>query len=1139
MSAPERLCLVAGAGAGKTYRLVEHYQGLLAKGLEPAQIVAITFTEKAAGEMRQRIGEKVAPELAAKLAWAPINTIHGFCASLLRDYGLALGLDPEFRVLDNDEFSRLLVETTDEVLRQGLKERDPVLGRLLTHYNLSGIGGLQEKLIWLHRQMATMGISPEQAAQATADAHAADQGGATDLIAAMGAAVNLLASLFAIDPKLAASKAKYVPKARGLIEAWPSLQAQLADEATRPGAVATIAATVKGSWGSGAVKEPRKALAEGAQALAALAAIRAAALAAEDLLAMAAKLEQCLSRELTRRAALGFDALLTLSRDLLRDHPEVLAQCRARWRALLVDEYQDVNPVQNQLVELLAGLGEDPAPQAEPPDLLVVGDRKQSIYAFRGAEVAELADMATRLKAGEGRVEPLGLNWRSHPALVEFFNRLFERILTPGDGQEHAPQAYVQYGPHDVQEPSGKKAGQADEVVVDLVDCAGLLSEDKPSAAAQRAVEAQALAAYLRRLFDEGLYLPGQVAVLLRKLTQVGVYEEALRRAGVDYYTVRGRGFYECQEVSDLAHALRAILDPGDEIALAAWLRSPLVGLSDESLLALAHPSPPRRDGLYAGLRGGAPLPAWCGPEQQERLEGARRTLGKLGPLARRLHPAELISLLLEEGDLLPVLMGTSAGEQKAANLRKLLETARQPGGVLAGGMEAFARGLTGLVAQPPQDPQAPLLGEDAQVVRLMSVHQAKGLEFPVVVLPDLASKGGGQNGMPDLGPGGELALAPPHPDSGALAKPPLYNRLQNRDKARQEAEEARKFYVACTRAEERLVLLLSPGGTQSKGWDKWARDLVATDPAARTIDAATLPLAGQSEPRSLADAWQDGLPEVPGLVAQKEVEAVLARIHRPTARLSLVRESVSGLENYLTCPRLYVLTQRLGLDTALIPPAGKPNGGMGRAVELGSLVHRLMEHTDFGQGPAGLEAALASLEPEPDLAPQALSLAARLWDTELPGLLAAASELERELPFCLRLPERDNGPALEIIGEIDLAARLTSGWLVADYKVSHKAAPAPYRDQMALYALALHRGDGGQGPAPRCCLAFLSPGGAKLAWLEFTPSDLADMEHRIRAAAQGIATLGPQPDPTALEPGPNCDPASCPVAHLCGLEEL
>ena len=1133
MSAPERLCLVAGAGAGKTYCLVEHYQGLLAQDLKPSQIVAITFTDKAAGEMRQRIGEKVPPELAAKLAWAPIDTIHGFCASLLRDYGLALGLDPEFRVLDNDEFNRLLVETADEVLRQGLKERDPVLGRLLTHYNLGGMGGMQEKLIWLHRQMATMGISPAQAAQATAQAHAADQASGHDLLPAMDRLVPGLSDLIA-QGKVKADKA-YGKKITAMLLEWEGLRVGFSQNPPDALALARTRQLCAGNWY--AANAIRQELVAALDLYEALAAIPAAALAAEDLLALAAKLEEGLSRELTRRAALGFDALLILARDLLRDHPEVLSQCRGRWRALLVDEYQDVNPVQNQLVELLAGLGEDPAPDAEPPSLLVVGDRKQSIYAFRGAEVAELADMAARLEAGAGRVEPLSLNWRSHPALVEFFNRLFARILTPGDGQEHAPQAYVKYGTHDVQAPSGQKPGDPGEVVVELVDCAGLLTQDKPSIAAQRAVEAQALAAYLRRLFDEGQYHPGQVAVLLRKLTQVGVYEEALRRAGVDYYTVRGRGFYECQEVSDLAHAIRAALDPRDEIALAAWLRSPLVGLSDESLLALAHSSPPRRDGLYAGLRGGAPLPDWCGADQQARLVGARRTLDKLDPLARRLHPAELISLLLEGSDLLPVLMGTSAGEQKAANLRKLLETARQPGGVLAGGMEAFARGLAGLVAQPPQDPQAPLLGEDARVVRLMSVHQAKGLEFPVVILPDLAGKGGGQNGMPDLGPDGELALAPPHPDTGALAKPPLYERLHNRDKARQEAEEARKFYVACTRAEERLVLLLSPGGTRSKGWDKWARDLVDGDPAARTIDAASLPLSGQSQPRSPADAWRGELPEGTAPAEQEEAAAILARIHRPAARLSLVRESVSGLENYLTCPRLYVLTQRLGLDTAIIPRGGKANGGMGRAVELGSLVHRLMEHTDFSQGPAGLETALAALEPDPDLAPQALSLATRLWNTELPAELAGAAQLERELPFCLLLPGADGGADLEIIGEIDLAARVAGGWLVVDYKVSHKADPAPYRDQMALYALALYKGGGGQGPAPRCCLVFLSPQGVKPVWLDFTPGDLADMEARVRFAALGIAALGPQPDPATLPPGPGCDPSSCPVAHLCGLE--
>ena len=156
-----RLCLVAGAGAGKTTRLVAHYLSLLAgeegrEPLAPSQIVAITFTEKAAAEMRARISQEVGPDVAAELAWAPINTIHGFAAGLLRDYGLALGVDPEFAVLDAEEHARLLAETTDDLLRQGLAQKDPTLSRLLAHYALGGSNGLAGVLVWLHSRLATL-----------------------------------------------------------------------------------------------------------------------------------------------------------------------------------------------------------------------------------------------------------------------------------------------------------------------------------------------------------------------------------------------------------------------------------------------------------------------------------------------------------------------------------------------------------------------------------------------------------------------------------------------------------------------------------------------------------------------------------------------------------------------------------------------------------------------------------------------------------------------------------------------------------------------------------------------------------------------------------------------------------------------
>ncbi|MCB2226516.1 MAG: UvrD-helicase domain-containing protein [Desulfarculaceae bacterium] len=1138
MSGPaQRLCLVAGAGAGKTTRLVAHYLSLLSGGegrepLRPSQIVAITFTEKAAAEMRARISQEVPPAVAAELAWAPINTIHGFAAGLLRDYGMALGVDPEFAVLDADEHARLLAETVDDLLRQGLARQDPLLAGLLAHYPLNGKSGLAGMLTWLHARLATLGLSPEQASQATEQAHRQDLEAGRELLPAMD---RLMPKLRELCDQGKVNKGKaYGQKIFALLAEWDTLRAGLAMDPVDPQAMARMRALCAGNWY--AAKAVRQELLAALDQLQALAAIPDAQALAQDLLALCARLNQRLDQECSRRSVLGFDDLLLKARDLLGGFPGVLAQARHRWPALLVDEYQDVNPVQGELVELLAGMGHDPAPDAAAPSLLAVGDRKQSIYAFRGAEVAVLASLMERLEQGAGEVEAIAANWRSHPALVALFNRLFQAVLQPGENAAHAPEAYVEFTERDAQKPGGRQPGDSADTVMDIIDCAGLAGEDKLGAAAWRALEARALAAYLRGVLDQGAFQPGQVAVLLRRLTSVGIYEEALRRAGVDYYTVRGRGFYACHEVSDVSMALRALLDPQDEIGLTAWLRSPLVGLSDESLLALAYASGLERPGLASCFLGFEPLPDWCGSEQQSRLDLARSAWRELGPLARRLHPAELITRLLEMSDLLPVLMGTSGGEQKAANLRKLIETARRPSGVLAGGVEAFSRGLAALVASPPDDPQAPLLGEDAQVVRIMSVHQAKGLEFPMVVLPDLAGRGGSPDPLPDLGPGGELAATPLDPASGTRRQPPLYERLRLRAKARAEAEEARTFYVACTRAEQRLVLLLSGNGARNKGWAHWAEEHLINDPAARVIEAASLGRETVAEPRALADAWPEGLPPEPG-PAESEARALLARINRAPARLGLVRESVSGLENWLACPRLYVLTQRLGLDTALLP--GKGEGvkeSIADAVALGSLVHRLLETTDLSQGRAGLASALEALEHEPDIVDRALALAGRLWDSDLPGLLNDAEAIERELPFRLHLPGQGGEPAVEIIGEMDLAAHLPEGWLVADYKVSAKADPTPYRDQMALYCLALYKGQGGEGSVPRACLVFLSPAGGRLSWLEFTADDLAAVEERVSSAAIGIAALGPRPDPATLPRGDDC--GHCPASGLCGIRE-
>lgn len=1148
---PHNFCVTAGAGAGKTTCLVRAYVNLLAGAegrppLRPERIAAITFTEKAAGEMRSRIQRELAQRARAKepgrdwegllaaVEWAPISTIHSFCAALLREHGTHLGLDPDFAVLDEREFGELLAEAVAELWRAGLQEGDPALARVLAHHDLAGLTDL---LMRLHAGLATQGVSADQARQATAQVHAEALAEGASLIDELEGLVETLAQGQA-DGSIKAS-AKFSVKVKQIIEEWDNTKLLLAESESRGAAAAALAGLFSNNWGKN-YNVVRQAARDILEQIIDLDSLPAASALAEDLLALASRLAEAVEREMARRAALSFDHLLLLALRLLREHPAVLAELRRRYRGLLVDEFQDVNPVQGRLVMLLSGLEEPPGGEARPavtgeeaPRLLLVGDRKQSIYAFRGADVGVFAGAREIFAGGAGELAALPENFRSNANLVDFFNNLFEQILSPPAAPGEFPELDLAFAGEDRQTPARP---EAEAPAIQILDCRGLAAEESPLAA-WREAEALALADHLAALIASGTP-PGRMAMLFRKLTQVGVYEQALSRAGVPYYTVRGRGFYACREVADLELALRAVLEPGDDLALAGLLRSPLVGLSDEALLALCFDDEGRFRPLGRAVASGEPLPEWLGPEQGQRLEGARGLLGLLRPLARRLGPAELLECLVESRDLLPLWHATAGGEQRAANLRKLIEGARQPG--QGGSVEDFARRLGELVASPPEDPQAPLLGEEAPVVRLMTVHQAKGLEFPVVVLPDLASPIRDRDDL-GLGPGGVLAAAPWSPEQGKRLASPVRKRVKARARAVEQAEAARLFYVACTRARERLIFCLGGASDKHQGqWGRWVRDLVLSHPAATVLE----PEGGRSQagprPAPVA-AWPEGLPPEPGpLAAEGEslAQRVLDGRPLPVAR---VAESVSGMENWLECPRLWFFTRRLGLDTASL--GGGPGQGAGQSAELGSLAHRLLELADLGQGPAGLTAVLPAAARESAageaLAREALSLARGLWDTPLPDWIEGLSpaELRREEPFHLYLDGEGRGPAVELAGEFDLlATRPGGGWLVCDYKVSAKVEPEKYRAQMALYALALWQGQDRAGPLPRMCLCYLTPQGGRLAELAFSAEDLARWRELVLAAGRAMAALAPGARALDLPAGAHCRREGCALgrAGLC-----
>ena len=587
-------CLTAGAGAGKTRRLVETYVGLLAEGLSPQDIVAITFTEKAAAEMRSRVVNYLADmaaqnqpgpdwrRLLPQVEWAPISTIHSFCVSLLREFGPSLGLDPDFRVMEAEEHQDVLYQMLDDILRSEMQSGSPRLARLTAHYPLSAQGGLRERLAHALNSLAANGVSPETAARVSAEEHEAVLADAPKLINDLGGLINRLA-LERSGGSLKTSKAKFIQKIDQLILSWPEFNVKLNKVLNETGILEQLYVLTGGNWGK--TNPERQACRALVDQLMDMASLPESAQITQDFLSLLQDLSHKLDQEMKRQAAVSFDSLLSGARDLVKNSGQVLTVLRSRIKALLVDEYQDVNPVQGELVGLLAGM-DGLNEVSELPRLLVVGDRKQSIYGFRGAEVSLYAQTMQRFEDGQGRLEALPNNWRSAHRLVGFFNRIFPLIFQPGPKAVHGPSFYVQYRQDDQQTPARQKAEP-------LGPCVELLQIEGPPELSSiddwRRQEANALGLYIRRLIEEQQVEPGDIALLFRRLTQVEVYEQGLDQAGVEYYTLRGRGFFACREIKDVYYALRAALHAYDDLALAAWLRSPMVGLSDEALLGLVH----------------------------------------------------------------------------------------------------------------------------------------------------------------------------------------------------------------------------------------------------------------------------------------------------------------------------------------------------------------------------------------------------------------------------------------------------------------------------------------------------------------------------------------------------------------------
>ena len=776
--------LEAGAGTGKTGVMVDRYCRLVCEeGVAPDAILAFTFTERAAAELRQRIraelarrageGSERAAGLLGAIGSAWVTTIHGFCNRVLAAHPVAAGIEPGFRVLDAPEAARAAREAFDEALRDFLAGGEVEREELVAAYDVEGLRAMVGAA---YEELRSRGIArprlPEPPARDPAAA----------LARAAEAAAAALEECRDGDPKR-----ELLERAARLGDGPPPSLEELA--ALRTESKARALAAYREAF--------EAALARCAEAGEGGAAYRGVA-------ALLERFGERYERAKERRAGVDFEDLQILAARLL-ERAEIGGAYRARFSHLLVDEFQDTNRLQLRLVESLRG------PRSR---LVVVGDELQSIYGFRHADLDVFRRQRREAAERPGsELMELSGNFRSRPEVIGAVNLLGEALL--GDA----------YRPLRAGAPAPAEPPPGDGPPVELLltardgwDAEGI--ELEPAVDGRTPLhclaEARFLAARLRELADAGTPR-GEMVVLLRAFTHLDAYEDALERAGLRPYVVGGRGYWSQQQVADVRALLAAIANPLDDEALFGALASPACGAAPDTLWLLRAAAGPRRH-VWPALERAAGLGE---PELEEaaRLEAIpeaeRRllrefaaTLASLRERAPRLTLEGLIEAACgETGYDLAVLMRPS-GEARFANVRKLMR--------LAAEYEAREgrdlRGLLDFLAARSEsaEAQAATAVEGHDGVRIMTVHTAKGLEFGVVAVPDLSRRLLAGSRAPALVLGREeeprVGMQLRRLGSATIG---LYDYAELHEQAcERDAEEGlRLFHVAATRARRRLIL--------------------------------------------------------------------------------------------------------------------------------------------------------------------------------------------------------------------------------------------------------------------------------------------------------------------------------------------
>ena len=1069
--------VVAGAGTGKTTLLVNRLVHLLIKHPDPVpitQIVAATFTNKAATEMRVRLRERLtalvradadgarssdggalsvndlrerysltSDEVVARadaalrdIEKAQIGTLHSFAAHLLRLHPLESLVDPAFQEDDGSRFEEHFTAAWDgwidhELSRRGTNHRLwRTLLRTITVEDLRAFTwALCSEVVDVSRVSGQLDAGQSDAT-------------VTEWLAGMrDHAQALLAShdrpkRRKVEQMLAAAIALL-----DLLIEKGSVGQQELSESDREVLKKDLGSPV-GGWELSDFDEVSRIIATSQRCLA------VDHLFFKHALKLVLPLVSDIRTSFIQKGWLSFDGLLARARTLLRDHPGVRERVKREYRAVLVDEFQDTDPVQ---YEIILAVSERPGQQAtywkemalEQGKLFIVGDPKQSIYAFRRADIEAFDRVVQKIEGDHGIVLTLTTNFRSDVSVLGPVNDLFDRLF---QRRPHVQPANVRLEVRPHQLPAGHHAG----VRLHLVTAP---TSDAPFDAADATrAEAEVLARWLHENILTGPTLkPGHVALLFRKLTQADTYLDALRRYGIPYVIEGEKHFYRRQEVIDLINVLRMLDNPHDEVALVGVLRSPLGGLTDRELYDL------RQSGSF-DYRQYARLASWSHPCATV-VHRLYRQLAHLQHEVAVLPLADAIQLIFDRLPILELAAASLHAEQAVANLLKVKQTAAalldRPHLTLSGFVDLMVARLD----EQPDESESPLVEESLEAIQVLTIHKAKGLEFPIVVLPGLHQGTGREPSIPlvsyDWSSGRYgLSLGDRHTFGSVF----IHEKL----KMREEAERRRVLYVGMTRAKE--LLLLSGGITARSSGETVLELLRAVGEGEVGVPTTKAITIGSSAIQHLVvEAPERKRPRRSpvGLFMNSTVD--------PASVAELWEERASAWMQARATPRQMTPTGMKRLDEPeLLRPA--PSGRDPEVSRLvGVLAHRLLERWDFANDPARfadhIEATVQTslAGNQQDLTSAVTESLRELFilfgRSDIYGRLRTATILGREIPFMMPW-----GKSQVMEGIIDIMYRLDETIWIADYKtdaVRPEQAPARaerYRTQSEVYKAVAKR---------------------------------------------------------------------------------